>query len=267
MRRFYGQGAGFAEESQEANETRFLVGSDQWIEFQQAQDTQGMRRLRYVTLAAPDLQEVESELRDRDVPATRIGPGPGTRGIEVRDPAGDVLRIAEPRPSRRLTSPDAQPFSNHLQHMGFSVRRAQAESTIAFYRDRLGLPEVVRMAGPDGQLALVKFQLPGPRRDLIELIFYDPPLNKWAAGAFDHVNFEVSDINEAYRRLQLGGIATQEKHRPTVNGERLWAINIMDPELTRMEVQVLTPAREAIGTVSAATRAPRGGLPTPTLSR
>ena len=143
------------------------------------------------------------------------------------------------------------PFSEHLQHFGFAVARSQAEATIAFYRDTLGWPEVVRGVNPDGRLAMVKFRLPGERNEFIELIFFDPPLDKWAAGAFDHVNFEVSDIDAAYRVLHHGGIATQSKHVPKVNGERLWAIDIIDPELTRMEVQVLAPAKEAIGTISA----------------
>jgi hypothetical protein len=85
---------------------------------------------------------------------------------------------------------------------------------------------------------------------LIELIFYDPPLNKWAAGAFDHINFEVSDIDAAYQLLHQGGIANQPKHLPTVNAERLWAINLFDPELTRVEIQDLVPTSLAIGTIS-----------------
>jgi Domain of Unknown Function (DUF1080) len=35
-----------------------------------------------------------------------------------------------------------------------------------------------------------------------------------------------------------------------VNGEHLWAINLTDPELTRVEIQVLTPTPAAIDTVS-----------------
>jgi hypothetical protein len=134
--------------------------------------------------------------------------------------------------------------------MGFAVPSSLEEPTITFYRDTLGLPEAVRMNGPDGHLALVKFRLPGPGRELIELIFHDAPLNKWAAGAFDHVNFEVVNIDEAYRALHRGGIATQGSHLPTVNGEHLWAIDIIDPELTRMEIQATAPTATPVGTVS-----------------
>jgi hypothetical protein len=66
------------------------------------------------------------------------------------------------------------------------------------------------------------------------------------------MNFEVTDIDEAYRELHRGGVAVQGRHTPKVNGERFWSIDIMDPELTRMEILVLTPANEPIGTISKA---------------
>jgi hypothetical protein len=124
------------------------------------------------------------------------------------------------------------------------------EKVMAFYRDTLGLAEGFQARAPDGRLALAKFRLPGARGELIELIFYEPPLNKWAAGAFDHFSFEVANIDDTYQALHRGGIATRSGHLPTVNGEQLWAIDIIDPELTRMEIQVLAPTRTPFGTVS-----------------
>jgi catechol 2,3-dioxygenase-like lactoylglutathione lyase family enzyme len=251
LRRFYGLGAGFAEAPSGPGGARFIVGARQWIEFQNVHESNWRRRLQYVTLEAPSPEDIERSLRARGIPTNWIGSDPRTRVLQLEDPAADRIRVAEPwtAPATRPGAP--APFSEHLQHFGFAVARSKAEATMAFYRDRLGWPEVVRWPNPDGRLAMVKFRLPGQRNELIELIFFDPPLDKWAAGAFDHVNFEVNDIDAAYRALRHGGIATQSKHVPKVNGERLWAIDIADPELTRMEVQVLAPAKEAIGTISA----------------
>jgi catechol 2,3-dioxygenase-like lactoylglutathione lyase family enzyme len=251
VRRFYGQGAGFAEASFGPDTTRFLVGESQWIEFQTVPNSNWPRRLQHVTLEAPSPTDLERALRARGVPTSWIGSDPRTRILQLKDPSGDVLQIAEPQTALAAFSGAPQPFSRHLQHFGLAVARSQAEATMAFYRDTLGWPEVVRGAGTDGRLAMVKFLLSRERNEFVELIFFDPPLNKWAAGAFDHMNFEVNDIDEAYLALRRGGIAAQAKHIPKVNGERLWAIDIIDPELTRMEVQVLAPAKEAIGTVSA----------------
>jgi Domain of Unknown Function (DUF1080)/Glyoxalase/Bleomycin resistance protein/Dioxygenase superfamily len=250
MRQFYGQGAGFAEVPAGQGRTRFLVGAAQWIEFQAAPDANWPRRLQYVTLEASNPEDIERTLRARGVPTAWIGSDPSTRTLQLEDPAGDRIRVAEKWTPPAAAPGTVVPFSGHLQHFGFAVARPQAEATMAFYRDTLGWPEAIRMADPDGKLDLVKFRLPGQGKELIELIFFDPPLNKWAAGAFDHVNFEVGDIDEAYRALRRGGIATQDKHRPTVNGEHLWAINLIDPELTRVEIQVLKPTVAAIGTVS-----------------
>ncbi len=249
VRQFYGKGAGFAEAPSGKPGTRFIVGKGQWIEFLAVADANWPRRLQHVTFSASNLGEVERALAARGVPAEWIGSDPRTRVLQFLDPAGNRIQVAEPWVPPAVPAA-ATPFSGHLQHFGFAVARPQAEVEIAFYRDKLGWPEAVRMAGPDGSIALAKFRLPGPGRELVELIFFDPPLNKWAAGAFDHVNFEVDDIDAAYLALRRGGIATQDRHRPTVNGERLWAIDLIDPELTRVEIQVLEPTHVPVGTVS-----------------
>ena len=217
--------------------------------FKKARDSNWSRRLQYITLEEPNLNDLERALRARNVATEWIGSDPLNRVLKLKDPAENVIQVTAAVAPPSVSSSEAIAFSTHLQHVGLAVARLRAETTMAFYRDTLGWPEVFRMAGPDGRLALAKFRLPGQRNEVIELIFFDPPLNKWAAGAFDHVNLEVVNIDDAYRALRLGGIATQERHRPTVNAEHLWAINLIDPELTRIEVQVLTPTTAAIGTV------------------
>jgi catechol 2,3-dioxygenase-like lactoylglutathione lyase family enzyme len=246
---FYGEGAGFAEVPVGPRTVRFMVSSNQWLEFTSAPASNWPRRMLHVTLEAADAGAAESSLRELGIPFVLDSAGKRRPAIELEDPAGNHIEIAEPEGSA-MPAGAPTPFSRHLQHIGFAVPRAKEEATVAFYSGALGWPEVVRMDNPDGRLGLVKFRLPGDRKDLIELIFFDPPLNKWAAGAFDHVSFEVSDINAAYQFLRRGGIATQPKHLPTVNGEHLWAIDIIDPELTRVEIQDLVPASATIGTVS-----------------
>jgi catechol 2,3-dioxygenase-like lactoylglutathione lyase family enzyme len=248
LRRFYGEGAGFAEAPSGPGRLRFAVGTTQWIEFQLARAPDWPRRLQYVTLEAPDVGAVERALRARGVPTSAVGESVGS-SLQFEDPAADRIRVEGPSVAP-ANVPRAAGFSTHLQHFGFAVARSQAEATIAFYRDTMGWPVTVRMMGTDGRLDMIKFLLPGSQHEFVELILYDPPLNKWAAGAFDHINFEVTDIDETYRMLHRGGIAVQSRHIPKVNGERFWAIDIMDPELTRMEILDLTPAKEAIGTVS-----------------
>lgn len=250
IRRFYGEGAGFGEAQAGPHKVLFMVGINQWLEFQTVPEPNWPRRLLYVTLEAPSLSKVETSVRARGVPIVWIASDTHVRVLQMEDPAGNRIQVAEPRIAVAAATGAPTPFSGHLQHFGLAVPRAKAAAAIAFYRDVLGWPEVVRMDNPDGRLGLVKFRLPGARKDLIELIFFDPPLDKWAAGSFDHVNFEVSNINAAYQSLRRGGIANQVRNLPTVNGEHLWAINIIDPELTRVEIQVLEPTGVAIGTVS-----------------
>jgi catechol 2,3-dioxygenase-like lactoylglutathione lyase family enzyme len=249
-RKFYGQGAGLAELSLGPDLIRFEVGSRQWIEFQRVPKSDWARRLQYVTLEAADVNRVAGDLRSRGIETTWLGSDPRSRILQLVDPAGNTIRVAEPWAFRSPTAGRTIPFSGHLQHIGFAVPSALAAATTAFYEQKLGFPEVVRMNGKNGNPGLVKFRLPGPHNDVIELIFFEPPLNKWAAGAFDHVDFEVADMDATYRQLHKGGIATKGSHLPTVNGEHLWAIDIIDPELTRMEIQVTAPTTVPLGTVS-----------------
>jgi hypothetical protein len=250
LRRFYGQGAGLDEAPADPDTLRFAVGASQWIEFQRVPAANWPRRLRHVTLEASDLGALEDDLKARGVPTTWIDSNPQRRILQLVDPAGNLIQMTP-----RWTAPESaggrsSPFSRHLQHAGLAVAYPLAESTIAFYARTLGFAEAFRIAAPDGRPALVKLRLPGAGQELIELIFFDPPLNKWASGAFDHFNLEVASIDDAYRALHSGGIATQGNHLPTVNAEHLWAIDIIDPELTRMEVQELSPTSAPIGTVS-----------------
>jgi hypothetical protein len=250
LRKFYGQGAGLAELSLSPDLARFEVGARQWIDFQRVPKADWSRRLQYVTLEATDVGQVASELLSRGIATTWLESDPRHRILQLVDPAGNLIRVAEPWVFRSPTAEGTTPFSSHLQHFGFAVPSSLTTAEIAFYEEKLGFPEVVRMNAGNRNPALVKVRLPGPNNDVIELIFFEPPLNKWAAGAFDHVDFEVGDINAAYQRLHKGGIATKSSHLPTVNGEHLWAIDIIDPELTRMEIQETVPTTVPMGSIS-----------------
>ena len=250
LRRFYGQGAGLTEVPIDPNRIRFAVGASQWIEFQRVQEANWARRLQYVTLATTDLGGLASALRSRGVDVTWIGPDQQRGSLQFADPAGNLIRAALPWSAPKDSGGRAIPFSMHLQHFGLAVPYSLAVPTMAFYRDTLGFPEGFGMNSPNGRPTLVKFRLPGPGGDLVELIFCEAPPDRWAAGAFDHLNFEVNDIDATYKALHRRGIATQSRHLPTVNGERLWAMDIIDPELTRMEVQVLAPTSTPIGTIT-----------------
>ena len=116
-----------------------------------------------------------------------------------------------------------------------------------FYRETLGLVESFRMNDKGGRPTLIKYLLPGGGNDIIELIFVWGPINRWAAGSAYHINFAVDDIDAAYCHLFKTGIANQDGHFPKVNAERLWAVDVIDPELTRVEVQVIPHAAQEIG--------------------
>ncbi|MDX2022849.1 MAG: family 16 glycoside hydrolase [Deltaproteobacteria bacterium] len=240
---FYGNGAGFREQ-RVGQSLRFAVGASQYLEFLPGAVPNAVIHMHSVGLAAPDLKAVEANLKLRNVAYEKQG-----QELQVRDPFGHLLRFVRSKGVPVATKP-APGFSQHLQHVGLVVNHKEEDAAMRFYRDTLGLEESFRMNDKGGRPTLIKYLLPGSAKDVIELIFVWGPINRWAAGSAYHINFAVDNIDAAYCHLFKTGLAHEDKHFPKVNGERLWAIDMIDPELTRVEVQVMTHAAEEIGAVS-----------------
>lgn len=239
--RFYGKGAGFREQRLSGT-VRFAVGPGQFLEFLPGAVRDAVIHMHSLSLAAPDLNAVQANLKLRNVPFAKQG-----QEVHVRDPFGHLLRFTKAKSSKGVLAPG---FSQHLQHVGLVVNHKEEEAAMRFYSETLGLEESFRMNDKGGRPTLIKYLLPGSAKDVIELIFVWGPINRWAAGSAYHINFAVDDINAAYCHLLKTGLANEDKHFPKVNAERLWAIDMIDPELTRVEVQVMAHATEDVGAVS-----------------
>lgn len=243
IKRFYGQGAGFREQ-RAGGALRFAVGATQYLEFLPGAVKDAVVHMQSLSLAAPDLQALEANLKSRGVAYERQN-----QEIHVRDPFGHLLRFVRVTAAKAARKP-APGFSQHLQHVGLVVNHKEEEPAMRFYRETLGLEESFRMNDKGGRPTLIKYLLPGAARDVIELIFVWGPINRWAAGSAYHINFAVDDIDATYCQLFKTGVAHADRHFPRVNAERLWAIDVTDPELTRVEVQVMAPATQEVGAVS-----------------
>jgi catechol-2,3-dioxygenase len=239
MRNYYGKRAGFREVlPARPGSVRLGVGPEQWLEFQPGAGRGYVVRFQSLTLVTPSLRALDAKLRERGAAPVK---GAGGRSLELRDPAGNLLIFIEARAKARKAARTQPGFAQHLQHIGLTVQREQRAHAESFYRDTLGLTEVFRMG--DG---LIKYKLNGDRFDVVELIFTSGPLNKWAAGSIAHINFAVDDIEKTYCDLFNRGLVDEDRFNPKVNAERLWAIDMFDPELTRVEIQEPKPAAEEI---------------------
>ena len=250
IRNFYGKGAGFRElGKQKGGALRYQVGQQQFLEFLPGGLEGGVVHFTSLTMGVSSLKDLQANLRERGV-ASQKGEG---NSLEIRDPFGHLLRFVQaPKKSvgKSAGKSVAPGFAQHLQHVGLAVNHKEEAPAMKFYSETLGLVESFRMNDKGGRPTLIKYQLPGDGGDIIELIFVWGPINRWASGSIYHINFAVDDIDAAYCSLFKTGIANEDRHFPTVNGERLWAVDVIDPELTRVEVQVIAKATAEIGAVS-----------------
>lgn len=114
-----------------------------------------------------------------------------------------------------------------LNHVQITVPRAAEAASVRFYRDLLGLPQLVRPA--QGRQEGTWFQLPGFR---IHLTVEDAG----AAGAGAsrrHVCLAVDDLAACRRAMDRSGIEMLPDERPIPGVERFF---VRDPGGNRLEI-------------------------------
>lgn len=224
----------------------YQVSDEQYVEIAPASGVQGDIRLTHIALQTRDIEATRRLLRARGIAAPRPAKdSSGDLSFSIEAPEGTRLDFVEYRPGSlesqaRGKFAAAPRLSGHLQHTGVIVDRKQLDKVERFYRDVLDCTEVWRYEPKPGDLRLIKFRIPGRRRDIIELMIHTAPLNRQQTGSAHHINFEVADIHAAYRFVLARGARAAPNFHPVVNAEDIWAFNLFDPDGSRTEVQDLT---------------------------
>ncbi len=249
-RAFYTGQLGFAQafdEKNSAGETAlafFKINDSQYIELSQGIPAGNPERFTHLAFETGDLAQLRTLLAARGLtPPEPVKGRDGNLAFSVQDPTGQRIEFVQYMPgslhwNARGKFLDARRISTHLQHVGVAIPASQLDSALHFYRDQLGFSEFWRFS-PNGQLRLIKLLVPGARRDIVELMLYDAPPTGAQYGSMQHVNFEVPDITPPCRTLLGRGAGVIRPLRPVVNAENLWAMNLLDPDGTRIEIQDL----------------------------
>jgi len=243
MRRFYGEGLGFKEVRGPKGAARFAIGSRQYLEFLPGGLRGGVVRFEGVTFTTENLAALAADLKTRGITTKSSGP----RSLEFRDVFGHLVSVVEVKPTRKAAKP-APGFAQQLQSVAMVAHHRDEAVAQKYYGETLGLEEVSRLNDKGGRPRFIKYKLPGPHGDLLEIFFVWGPQNPEGAGSAFHINFAVNDISTAYCALFTGGVADKDAHFPKVNPEKLWTIELRDPEEMRLEIQTTVPATEEIGT-------------------
>jgi lactoylglutathione lyase len=100
-----------------------------------------------------------------------------------------------------------------MKYLHTMVRVADLESSLAFYRDQLGLVELRRVDNERGRFTLVFLAAPGDEGACLELTWnWDPEV--YAGGRnFGHVAYQVDDIYALCARLAAAGVTINRPPR------------------------------------------------------
>ncbi len=220
------------------------VNEDQYIELEPGLSPSENVRLTRIAFQTTDIESLRRALSARGLnPPTAAQTSDGNLAFSLHDPEGQRLDFVEYldgslEAKTRGKFLDSRRISDHLQHVGVVVPKERVDAAMHFYHDQLGMAEFWRYS-PGGELRLIKLLSPGQRRDIIELMIYSEPPSRADYGSMQHINFEVPEITLPYRALLERGTHFEGWMKPVVNAENIWAVNLLDPDGTRTEVQDL----------------------------
>ena len=121
----------------------------------------------------------------------------------------------------------------------FALKVHDLERSLAFYRDKLGFPEMMRINKDDGSLWLVYLRItdtqfmeifPGAAAD------HGPG---WDDNAITHICIEVHDLDQTIAAIEQAGIKLIIAKKTAIDGNpQAW---VADPDGNRLEFMQLNP--------------------------
>ncbi len=125
-----------------------------------------------------------------------------------------------------------------IGHVALKVH--DLEKSLAFYRDKLGFPEMMRLDKPEGGVWLVYLRITDEQ--FIE-IFPGAETERapgWNGNAITHVCLTVEDLDAVVDRVTAAGIPLLIEKKTAIDGNRqAW---IEDPDGNRIEFMAINPA-------------------------
>ncbi len=125
-----------------------------------------------------------------------------------------------------------------LSHACFVV--ADLERSLAFYRDRLGLPVAFEFRSPEGRLTGVYLHVGA--RTFVEL-FEGKPEPTPQNASYKHICLEVDDIDSTEAELTARGVEVTGKKLGSDNSWQAW---LTDPDGNRIELHAFTPESQQV---------------------
>ena len=117
-----------------------------------------------------------------------------------------------------------------MKYLHTMVRVTDAEKSLAFYRDLLGLKEIRRSENKKGRYTLIFLAAPGQEQTPIELTYNWDPEVYTGGRNFGHLAYEVDDIYAFCQKAMNAGVTI---NRPPRDGNMAF---IRSPDNISIEI-------------------------------
>jgi catechol 2,3-dioxygenase-like lactoylglutathione lyase family enzyme len=218
----------------------FVVNPYQHVELVQTSARDRGSYLAEIGLTTSDLQQMLRYLTARGVRASEIlRRADGRKYFDLEDPEGNHLAFVE-------TSGDdaeiqrAGQISNRMFHAGFVVKDLKAESR--FYEDILGFRLYWRGGFKDDGTDWYEIQVPDGDNWIEFMLNIPATADHKELGVQNHFSLGVVNARVAAEKLRAKG--AKEFDGPEVGRDGKNALDIYDPDWTRVELMEFTPVQK-----------------------
>jgi len=225
----------------------YAVNSRQRIELQQISGGASENLLAEIAFSTPSLSQMREYLLAHKIPAGPLTKDEtGTQRFTFKDPEGNPLAFVQS--SERFYTPAAHQVSSRILHAGFIVKDLATEK--AFYEGLLGFrlywhgffPPAEHSASATEQDDWYEIQVPDGEEWIEFMLNISPRADKQERGVQNHFSLGVKNANNAAAHLRVNGAAKFDG--PEVGRDGKNALDIYDPDLTRVEVMDYNPTKD-----------------------
>ncbi len=242
-RQFYGKIVGLAPATAgrpAVAQSCFAVNDHQQIEITAAGTPPSSNFLAEVAFSTENVGAMRRYLLAHGVSVGVISQGAdGRPRVELLDPEGHPIAFVE-TPPRTAFKPAPEQLSARLFHAGFVVRNSRVEDR--FYRDLLGFRMYWSGGFKDAETDWEEIQVPDGN-DWIEYMLNIPSTaDHQELGVQNHFSLGVLSAKAAVERIHAHGLKNTDE--PEIGRDGKWAVDIYDPDATRVEFMEFAPAQK-----------------------
>jgi catechol 2,3-dioxygenase-like lactoylglutathione lyase family enzyme len=219
----------------------FQVNGQQQIELQRVPSPAPKNWLFEIAYATDDVEQMRRYLVAHKIEVTPITKDPnGARHFEVQDPEGNTLAFIQRAVSPKDWAISSNQVGAKLFHAGFVVKDMAAENR--FYVDLLGFKLYWYGGFKDDGVDWYEIQVPDGDNWIEYMLNIPANADKKELGVQNHFSLGTRDAKDAAAQLRKNGV--QKIDGPEIGRDGKNALDVYDPDGTRVEVMEFTPTQK-----------------------